>query len=170
MTAENDNRPKSAPNFRELFAGSVAPAGADWTRRRAAKPTPAPRPIAKDYSRNVPEFPVLEAPPPRFAKAGVNRADRRKFEKRKMTMRKFDLHGCSRDQAIRELEHEIRRCTAAGVRCLLVIVGIGRFSKNAPVLKTHVLSYLIQHDDVLAYAPAKNSDGGGGAVYVMLRR
>ena len=170
MTAKDDNRPKSAPTFKELFAGSVAPVGAHPPRRRVAQPAPAPRTIARDYSRNAPEFLVLEAPPPRFVKAGVNRADRHKFEKGKMAIRKFDLHGCTRDQAVRELEREIRLGMAAGVRCLLVVVGIGRFSKGVPVLKTHVLSYLIQHDDVLAYAPARNRDGGAGAVYVMLRR
>ena len=169
MTAENDDQSEAAPNFKELFAASAKPAGADLTRRRAVKPAATPHAITRDYSRNAPEFPVLGTPPPRFVKAGVNRADQRKFEKGKMAMRKFDLHGCTRDQAVRGLEREIRRCVADGVRCLLVVVGIGRFSKGAPVLKTHVLSYLMQHDDVLAYAPAKNKDGAAGAVYVMLR-
>ncbi len=170
MIAENDNQPKSAPNFRELLADPGRLADARPPRRRAARPAAAMRTIARDYSRNAPEFPVLDAPPPRFVKAGVNRADRRKFEKGRMAMRKFDLHGCTRDRAVSELEHEIRQCVANDVRCLLVVVGIGRFSKGAPVLKTHVLSYLMQHDDVLAYAPAKSRDGAAGAVYVMLRR
>ena len=170
MTTKSDKRPKSGPNFRDLFAGSMQPATAGILRRRAAKAVAVPRPIARDYSRNPPKFLALESPPPKFIKAGVNRADQRKFEKGRMAMRKFDLHGCTRDQAIHELEYQIRQCVEDNVRGLLVVVGIGRFSKRQPVLKTHVLSYLIQHDDVLAYAPARNRDGATGAVYVMLRK
>ncbi|MDD9807532.1 MAG: Smr/MutS family protein [Gammaproteobacteria bacterium] len=165
MTAKDNNQ----ATFRDLMGRSARPAAADVPRRRPRRPVP--RPTAKDYSRNPPQFQIIERPPAKFSRGGVNRASLRKFEKGALLpMEKLDLHGFVRDQAVIELEHRLRQCAENNVRCLLVVVGIGRFSKGLPVLKPHILSYLMQHSGVLAYAPAKNSDGGGGAVYVMLRR
>jgi DNA-nicking Smr family endonuclease len=41
---------------------------------------------------------------------------------------------------------------------------------NAPILKTRVREYLRSQPAVLAYADAPASDGGSGAVYVLLRK
>ena len=165
MTAKDNNR----ATFRDLMGSSARPAATDAPQRRPRRPVP--RPIAKDYSRNPPRFQIIDRPPPRFSRGGVNRASLRKFEKGALLpMEKLDLHGYMRDQAVCELEYRLQQCAENGVRCLLVVVGIGRFSKGPPVLKPWVLSYLMQHRSVLAYAPAKSNHGGEGAVYVMLRR
>jgi DNA-nicking Smr family endonuclease len=39
-----------------------------------------------------------------------------------------------------------------------------------PILKTRVRACLRQHPAVLAYADAPRTDGGAGAVYVLLRK
>ena len=63
---------------------------------------------------------------------------------------------------------------AAGQRCVLLIHGRGRNSKdNRPVLKEQVRIWL-SHGRlsrlVLAFATAPLTNGGAGAVYVLLRR
>ena len=40
---------------------------------------------------------------------------------------------------------------------------------GAPVLKAHVRRWLMQRDEVLAFAQARAADGGAGAVVVLLR-
>ena len=59
---------------------------------------------------------------------------------------------------------------AAGLRCVRVIHGKGLRSKNRePVLKTKVANWLIQRDEVLAFCQARQTEGGSGAVMVLLK-
>jgi DNA-nicking Smr family endonuclease len=51
-----------------------------------------------------------------------------------------------------------------------VIHGKGhRSGARGPVLKTAVNLWLRRHMDVMAFVSARAIDGGGGAVYVLLR-
>jgi DNA-nicking Smr family endonuclease len=51
-----------------------------------------------------------------------------------------------------------------------IVHGKGLGSKNRePVLKHKLRSWLMQKDEVLAYAQAKPNDGGSGAVIVLLK-
>jgi DNA-nicking Smr family endonuclease len=85
-----------------------------------------------------------------------------------------DLHGLKRDEAKEEVERFLRSSRNAGKRCVLVVHGRGLHSKDQlPVLKDALRSWLstarfARH--VLAFATARPVDGGGGAVYVLLRR
>ena len=57
-----------------------------------------------------------------------------------------------------------------GQRCLLIIHGKGRRSKNQePVLRGKVAGWLAQRAEVLAFSQARPPDGGSGAVAVLLR-
>jgi DNA-nicking Smr family endonuclease len=59
----------------------------------------------------------------------------------------------------------------AGHRCVCIVHGRGLHSEGrAPVLRTRVRLVLTTHRAVLAYADAPSSDGGAGAVYVLLRK
>ena len=51
---------------------------------------------------------------------------------------------------------------------LLVIVKNGSRNRE-PVLKNKLRGWLIQKDEVIAYAQAKKQDGGSGAVIVLLK-
>jgi DNA-nicking Smr family endonuclease len=56
------------------------------------------------------------------------------------------------------------------VRCVRIIHGKGLRSKNRePVLKFKVANWLMQRDEILAFCQARPSDGGGGAVAVLLK-
>lgn len=85
-----------------------------------------------------------------------------------------DLHGLTRDEAKREVEGFLRSSRNAGKRCVLLVHGRGLHSKDQlPVLKDSLRTWLstarfARH--VLAFATARPSDGGAGALYVLLRR
>lgn len=82
----------------------------------------------------------------------------------------LDLHGLNREQAGLAVIQFLTRCQDRGVRCVRIIHGKGHSSpKGAPVLKSHVASWLRQRHDVIAYCSARPADGGTGAVYVLLR-
>ena len=54
--------------------------------------------------------------------------------------------------------------------CIRIVHGKGLGSKNRePVLKGKVLRWLVQRDEVLAFAQAGPTDGGSGALLALLR-
>ena len=56
-------------------------------------------------------------------------------------------------------------------RCVCIVHGRGLHSEGkVPILKARVRKYLRSHSSVLAYADAPRSEGGAGAVYVLLRK
>ncbi len=86
----------------------------------------------------------------------------------------LDLHGLNRVQAHDELRAFIMECFAAGIRCVLIIVGRGLNSRDKePVLKNNLPIWLTRAPlkrVVLAFASARSYDGGWGAFYVLLRK
>ena len=85
-----------------------------------------------------------------------------------------DLHGHTVDEAKAALQRFVSQAHASGQRCLRVIHGRGRNSRdNRPIIKEQVQIWL-SHGRlsrlVLAFATAPAADGGAGAVYVLLRR
>ena len=85
-----------------------------------------------------------------------------------------DLHGHTVEEAKDVMQRFVTRAYTAGQRCVRVIHGRGRNSRdNRPVLKEQVQLWL-SHGRlsrlVLAFATAPAADGGAGAVYVLLRR
>jgi DNA-nicking Smr family endonuclease len=86
----------------------------------------------------------------------------------------IDLHGLTRDEAHSRVARFFVESRKAGRRCVLVVHGRGLHSKDQiPVLKQAVKTWLERGQTgraVLAFATARPSDGGAGAVYVLLRR
>ena len=86
----------------------------------------------------------------------------------------IDLHGHTVEEAKVAVDRFLTSAYMAGQRCVLLIHGRGLNSKdNRPVLKEQVRIWL-SHGRlsrlVLAFATAPVTDGGAGAVYVLLRR
>lgn len=82
----------------------------------------------------------------------------------------LDLHGLNREQARELLGDFMARCARRGVRCVRIIHGKGLGSRNRePVLKQKVASWLAQRGDVMAFSQARATEGGGGAVVVLLK-
>lgn len=81
----------------------------------------------------------------------------------------IDLHGLRRDQAREALGHFIHDSARRGLRCVRVVHGKGNGSPGRePVLKARVRRWLVQKQEVLAFVQARASDGGSGALVVLL--
>ena len=82
----------------------------------------------------------------------------------------IDLHGLVSDEARQYVSTFITDCKQAGVRCVRIVHGKGLSSRNqAPVLKQKLRGWLMQKEEVLAYVQARQKDGGGGAVVVLIK-
>lgn len=81
----------------------------------------------------------------------------------------IDLHGLRRDQAREALGTFIHDSARRGMRCVRVVHGKGNGSPGRePVLKSRVRRWLVQKEEVLAFVQARPSDGGAGALMVLL--
>jgi DNA-nicking Smr family endonuclease len=84
--------------------------------------------------------------------------------------RQLDLHGLRTDDAREALGQFIREAHKHGIRCVRVVHGKGLGSPGkTPVLKSRVHSWLVQKNEVLAFVQAKPSEGGAGALVVLLQ-
>ena len=104
--------------------------------------------------------------------AGIDRANAERLKRGKHQIEaRLDLHGLTQEEAHRALLSFVRGARAVGKRCVLVITGRGRLGGG--ILKEAVPRWLDEPDfrpHLLAIAAAQPRDGGGGALYVMLRR
>jgi DNA-nicking Smr family endonuclease len=86
------------------------------------------------------------------------------------TQAQLDLHGLRRDAAREAVAAFLRDAARAGLRCVRVVHGKGNGSPGRePVLKSKVKSWLVQKEEVIAFVQARPSDGGSGALLVLLR-
>ncbi len=87
---------------------------------------------------------------------------------------RLDMHGMSVQQARAQLELFLKTMRIRGERCVLVIHGKGDHSpQGAGILRGEIAAWLSQggaSEHVAAFATARETDGGEGAVYVLLRR
>ena len=82
----------------------------------------------------------------------------------------IDLHGLISDEARKYVAKFLSHCKKKNVRCVRIVHGKGLGSRNRePILKHKLRNWLIQKDEVIAYAQAKPEDGGSGAVIVLLK-
>jgi DNA-nicking Smr family endonuclease len=173
--------------FEEEMAG-VAPLAAD-PRGRLGAPPPAPVPRraragdeAEAYAQladlveGVGNFDIADSDEYIEGIApGIDKRLLRRLRKGDYAVQgHLDLHGMTSEEARVEVETLVESALVAGKRCLLIIHGRGLNSKdNIPVLKERLKVWLTRGRiarRVLAFATARPSDGGAGAVYVLLRR
>jgi DNA-nicking Smr family endonuclease len=82
----------------------------------------------------------------------------------------LDLHGLNSDEARAAVGGFLHTCVELDQRCVRIIHGKGLGSKNRePVLKNKLRNWLVQRDEVLAFAQARPVDGGAGAILLLLR-
>jgi len=80
----------------------------------------------------------------------------------------LDLHGYTRPEAQVALSKFVQASREENIRCVRIIHGKGMGSKG-PKLKPMVNKWLQQRKEILAFCSARPSDGGTGAVYVLLK-
>jgi len=82
----------------------------------------------------------------------------------------LDLHGYNRVEAAVAVVEFLQQCLARGLRCVRIVHGKGLGSHNRqPVLKAKLRKWLPQREEVLAYCQAPASEGGSGALLVLLK-
>ncbi len=83
----------------------------------------------------------------------------------------LDLHGFFVDEAEAATERFLREALVKGLRCIKIIHGRGLRSPDGPVLKSALIGWLTYRyrKNVIAFASARQCDGGLGALYVLLK-
>jgi DNA-nicking Smr family endonuclease len=169
---------------RELFVRSVGPVQGLKDRGRAElqRPRPAPQPQQRALDeRSVlreaisDEFDVetlLDTDEAlSFRRPGVGPEVVRRLRRGDWVIQsQIDLHGLRRDEAREQLASFLREAVKQGLRCVRVVHGKGNGSPGRePVLKAKVKTWLVQKNEVIAFTQARASDGGAGALLVLLR-
>jgi DNA-nicking Smr family endonuclease len=105
-----------------------------------------------------------------FRRPGIGTDVTRKLRKGEWSLQgQLDLHGLRSDEAREALGQFVRDSKRMGWRCVRVVHGKGLGSPGKePVLKSKVQRWLVQKNEVLAFVQAKPSDGGAGALVVLL--
>lgn len=169
---------------RNLFASSVGPVTP--LRKSASPPLARPRPAPVARQREIDEAQVLRESMSddidadwlletddalSFRRVGIGADIVRKLRRGVWaTQAQLDLHGLRRDEAHAQLVSFLRDAAQTGRRCVRVIHGKGNGSPGRQsVLKAKVKGWLTQRDDVVAFTQARASDGGSGALLVLLR-
>ena len=185
-------RSRSHEGLTEDDLWSMATEGADPLLDRSAKIKPAPEPIAHVPPHLDPELEaydelrgLIEGEVPfdlessdEFIEGSAHGLDPRilkRLRKGEYALQgHLDLHGMNREEAKAALDAYLVKSRAADKRCVLVVHGRGLHSKDqVPVLKEAVQRWLRTArfgQAVLAFATARQHDGGTGAVYLLLRR
>lgn len=168
---------------RTLFERSVGPVAPlpDNGRREPDRPRPAPWPrqreadersvLRESLSDEIDVESLLDTDEAlSFRRADIGLEVVRKLRRGHWSIqRQVDLHGLRRDEARERLGAFVREAHRAGLRCVRVVHGKGNGSPGRePVLKGKVRGWLVQKREVLAFVQARASDGGHGALVVLL--
>ena len=174
---------KRAEAERNLFTRAVGKVAPISQPERVWSPPqrPLPRPIQQDLDDEAvmhesmsDEFDIatlLDADDQlSFRRSGIGTDVTRKLRKGEWSIQgQIDLHGLRSDEARNAMGQFIRDAKRMGWRCVRVVHGKGLGSPGKePVLKSKVQRWLVQKSEVLAFVQAKPSDGGAGALVVLL--
>jgi DNA-nicking Smr family endonuclease len=187
--AAREKREQAAKEEANLFRGAisdvkpipestryVAPVARVPVRGASAKPRTAEEDTAAVLRESLSDqFDVDglldDDPTLSYSRDGVGKDVVRKLRKRHWPVQdELDLHGMTRDTARDQVGDFLRRAMLRGLRCVRVIHGKGYGSAGGePVLRSMVHSWLVQKDEVVAFCVANKTDGGHGALIVLLK-
>ena len=172
----------AAPEEKELLRAALADVTPLAPLNRA--PITRPRPIAAQRQRNdraalrdtLSDHPAWEqglesGDELLFLRNGLSAQHLKKLRRGHWKIQDhLDLHGLIVPEARALMAEFLAHCVSAGLRCVRIVHGKGLSSPNRePVLKKKVAVWLAQRDEILAYCQAPHTEGGGGAVLVLLR-
>lgn len=182
--AERKQREQEAEREAELFRRSIGDVAPLPPSNKAIVKAPSPPPIprhriadekaalAESLSDEFTIDTLLESDAAlSFKRDGIGPDVLRKLRRGHWVIQsQLDLHGLRTDEAREALAEFLRDAVKCGWRCVRVIHGKGLGSINkSPVLKNKVRNWLVQKNEVIAFCQAKASDGGAGALVVLLK-
>lgn len=174
----------SHENENHLFSEAVKDARPlpDYNRafHEIKKPKPIPKQLIRDEQQAlvdslsdhyIPAYEIETGEELLYLREGHSPDILRKLRRGKWVIQAhIDLHGLISDEARLYVATFISDCKKRGIRCIRIVHGKGLGSRNRePILKHKLRGWLIQKDEVIAYAQAKEQDGGSGAVVVLLK-
>ena len=176
--SERNDKPADKTRFADLLEG-VKIISSDRVVHNKPKPRPIPRQTNLDKRRVMDA--LLVSPDEHedmqagdslaYMQPGIQKKVFKKLKKGHYCIEaELDLHGLTRDQAQTQLNTFINETRARGLRCVRIIHGKGYGSSNkGPVIKPLVNQWLQRRAEILAFCSARPSDGGTGAVYVLIK-
>jgi len=146
--------------------------------KRVALKSPAPAPVPQQHRRDEAAALAESLHGPLSLEEALETGEELSYLREGMareTLRKLrrghwaiqdgiDLHGLSRDQAAALMVDFLNHCLARGRRCVRIVHG-----KGLGILKAKLRKWLPQRDEVLAFCQAPASEGGSGALLVLLK-
>jgi DNA-nicking Smr family endonuclease len=107
-----------------------------------------------------------------WARDGVQEGQMRKLKLGQISFEgSLDLHGMSVEMARETMWEFLAEAAKLEVRCVRITHGKAvRLDGKRPMIKSHVNTWLRQHQQVLGFASCVARHGGAGAVYVILKR
>ena len=146
------------------------------------KAMPPPAKAAKSTAKKAAPPPAAPPKMPKLEKGAVVGVDKRtagRLKRGKLPVEgRLDLHGLTQNEAERALATFLARSQERGHRCVLVITGKGGERRGDDLERTGVLRRMVplwlnapgNRARVLAFDEARAQHGGGGALYVLLKR
>jgi DNA-nicking Smr family endonuclease len=165
-----DESSAEAEHFARAMADVIPLAPDPRGRVRAAPPISTP--LAAPGSRpSTEKSDTADGSDDSFVAPGVDRRELRKLKRGEHAPgSRLDLHGMTAAEAVARVKRFIDNGRHRN-RSVCIVHGRGLHSEgNVSILKTRVRECLRHHRAVLAYTDAPRSDGGAGAVYVLLRK
>lgn len=172
--------PPEDEEFRQALAGVKPIAEPRRVRLLRPSPLPVPRQTLRDEREALvesltgplsPEDGLESGEELVYLRDGLPRQVLRKMRRGHWVVEDvLDLHGMNRLQAAESVAQFLRRCVLRRARCVRIVHGKGLGSRNRePVLKTKLRSWLCSREEVLAFCQAPATQGGGGALLVLLK-
>lgn len=178
--AETQRRIKAERNLFATAVGPVRPLKAQrWAELRRERALPVARQRELDEAAVMheaisDEFDVESLLDTEealsYRRTGISQEVIRKLRRGHWSLQgQIDLHGLRSDEARVALGQFLREAHKVGWRCVRVVHGKGLGSPGkTPVLKAKTQRWLVQKNEVLAFVQARPSDGGAGALIVLL--
>ena len=182
LALKNEAEKAEAQKLEDLFKTAVKDAR-PLTSNRIFHQTPKPKPIPQQFIRDeqqalldslsdyFPSYELESGEELLYLREGQSPAVLSKLRRGHWVVQaNLDLHGMISDEARATIATFLAECKKRGIRCVRIVHGKGLGSRNKePILKNKVRHWLMQKDEVIAYAQARANDGGSGAVIVLLK-
>lgn len=171
--------PEDLDALRAALAGVRPLPRIDTVDLRPPAPPPIPKQTRRDQRSVLDEMMLLDPGEGEmetgdeliFKREGVQNATMRKLRRGQFAIQgHIDLHGMTTQEAKAHIANFLHECFQRGHRCVRIVHGKGlRSPGQMPVLKPKVNHWLTQREEVMAFISTPATDGGTGAIYVLLK-